>query len=59
MLGIFLIGAVVAAIASGAASSEEDYCNQHGLNYDDIYETRHVSDDDDYDDGFVGWADDN
>lgn len=57
MLGIFLIGAVAAAIASGAASSEEDYCNQHGCNYDDIYETRCVRSEDDINDQFVCWAD--
>ena len=58
MLGWFLLAAVGAAIASGAADSVDDYCNQRGLNYDDVYEKRYVNDDDDLDDRFVGWADD-
>ena len=53
MFGWFLVGAVAAALASGSASSEEDYCNQHGCNYDDIYERRRVRSDE-----FVCWADD-
>ena len=58
MFGWFLVGAVAAALASGSASSEEDYCNQHGCNYDDIYERRRVRSDDDMNDQFVCWADD-
>ena len=57
MFGWFLVGAVAAALASGSASSEEDYCNQHGCNYDDIYERRRVCSDDDMNDQFVCWAD--
>lgn len=58
MFGWFLVGAVAAALANGSASSEEDYCNQNGCDYDDIYEKRRISSDDDYDDRFVRWADD-
>ena len=58
VFGWFLVGAVAAALASGSASSEEDYCNQHGCNYDDIYERRRVRSDDDMNDQFVCWADD-
>lgn len=58
MIGWFFVGAVVAAIASGAASSVEDYCNQNGCNYDDVYEKRYIDDEDDINDSFVGWADD-
>ena len=58
MFGWFLLGAVAAAIASGAASDVDDYCNQNGCNYDDVYERRYVDSDDDLDDRFVDWADD-
>ncbi len=58
MLGLFLLGAVVAAIKNGECDDIEDYCNQHGCNYDDVYYEKDVSEDDDWDDNFVGWADD-
>ena len=58
MFGWFLLGAVAAAIASGVASDVDDYCNQKGCNYDDVYERRYVDSDDDLDDRFVDWADD-
>ena len=58
MLGLFLIGAVAKALANGTASSVEDYCNQRGCNYDDVYVTRYVRSDDDINDQFIGWADD-
>ena len=58
MLGWFLIAAVVEAIKSGECANEEDYCNQNGCNYDEIYYQKNVSDDDDWDDSFVGFADD-
>ena len=57
MFGIFLAGAVASALARGEVSSEEDYCNQHGCNYEDIYETRRVRSEDDINDRFVCWAD--
>ena len=57
MLGLFLLGAVVAAIKSGECDSVEDYCNQNGCNYDDVYYEKEVSEDDDWTDNFVGWAD--
>ena len=56
MFGIFLLGSVAKALANGSASSLEDYCNQHGCNYDDLYETKRVRGDDDMNDRFIGWA---
>lgn len=58
MLGWFLIAAAAEALSNGTASSEEDYCNQVGCNYEDIYERRYFSEDDELDDTFVGLADD-
>ena len=58
MLGWFLLGAVVRAIQSGECTDVEDYCNQNGCNYDEIYYQKNVSDDDYWDDSFVGFADD-
>ncbi len=35
------------AIANGEYDSEEDFCNQNGCNYDDIYDYNEDSDDND------------
>lgn len=58
MLGWFLIAAAAAALRDGTASNEEEYCNQVGCNYDDIYERRHFNEDDEIGDDFVCLADD-
>lgn len=58
MLGWFLVAAAVAALREGTASSEEEYCNQHGCNYEDIYERRRFNEDDEIGDDFVCLADD-
>lgn len=55
MIGIFLIGAAAKALASGEVSSEEEYCNLYGCDYDDIYERRSVREGDEFDDRFVCW----
>ena len=56
MFGIFLLKSVAEAISNGAASSVEDYCNQYGCNYEDVYETKRVRSDDDINDRFCGWS---
>ena len=58
MFGIFLSALAAAALANGSASSEEDYCNQHGCSYDDIYERKRVRSERDMNDRFVCWDDD-
>ena len=47
MLGLFLLGSVAAALADGSVSSVDEYCNQHGCNYEDVFVRREVNDDDD------------
>ena len=56
MFGIFLRGSVARAMSDGSASSIEDYCNQNGCNYEDVFEKRRVRNDDDINDRFCGWA---
>ena len=57
MFGWFIAAAVASAIADGSASSVEDYCNQNGCNYDDVYERRRVRSEKDINSRFVGWDD--
>ena len=57
MFGWFIAAAVASALADGSASSVEDYCNQNGCNYDDVYERRRVRGEKDINSRFVGWDD--
>ena len=47
MFGIFLIDSVTTALAEGSVSSVEEYCNQNGCNYEDVFVKRSIRDYDD------------
>ena len=46
MIEWILMASAAAAIANGSYENEEDFCNQNGCNYEDIYVPHYYSDDD-------------